>query len=182
MSKFYLSLWLKWSVHLSSTSAFLAGLFSFFITLTLYINQGAVALNASVLQALLDVFLFWFPLVWSITLLIALFRSLKIIFNRCFHSYEMKLLICKKEQNSETIDVVGYGDIKSVWRKWLMLIIWLVGAQMIVALIVTKLFTSYEAIFDWFSVNVLYGFILVAGYISFVLLSSRCRLVKVKRC
>ena len=94
----------------------------------------------------------------------------------------MKLNRCMKKEKSETIDVVGYGDIKAVWRKWLMLMIWLVGAQMIIALVFTKLFTSYEAIFDWFSIYVLYAFILLAGYISFILLSSRCRLVAIKRC
>jgi len=152
------------------------------ITLYIYINQGSVTLTREVYQALFNVFTFWFPLMWSVTLLISLFRTLKTVFNQCYNGYEMKLLQCMKKEQSGSIEVIGYGDIKSVWRKWLMLIIWLVGAQMIIALIVTQLLSSYEAVFDWFNIYILYGFLLIAGYLSFVLLSSRCKLVKVKRC
>ncbi len=175
-------IWLKWLLHLTFTSVVSAGFVSFVITVYIYINQGSSPLNKEVYEALFHIFKFWFSLAWSITLLISLFRTLKTVFNQCNNGYEMKLNSCMKKENSETIDVVGYGDIKGVWRKWLMLIIWLVGAQMIIALIFTKLFTSYEATFDWFSIYVLYAFVLVAGYISFILLSSRCRLVTIKRC
>ena len=164
---------MQWSLYLSVSSLFYAGIISFIITTYIYINQGSSALSIEVYQALVSIFKFWFPLVWSVTLLISLFQTLKTVFNRCYNGYEMNLKSC---------DVVGYGDIKGVWRKWLMLIIWLVGAQMIIALIFTKLFTSYEATFDWFNIYVLYTFVLVAGYVSFILLSSRCRLVSIKKC
>jgi len=156
--------------------------FSSLITLFIYINQGSVPLNEEVYRALLKVSQFWFPLVWSVTLLVALFRTLKIIFNQCYNGYEIKLVQCMKKKQSETIEIVGYGDIKKVWRKWLMLLIWLVGAQMIISFIFIKFFTAYEAVFEWFSIYLLYFFVLIGGYFSFILLSSRCRLVKVKRC
>jgi len=173
VSKFYLLIWLGWVLRLTLSSVVSAGVFASFITAYIYVSQGSSPLSKEVYEALFHVFKFWFPLVWSVTLLISLFRTLKTVFNRCINGYEMNLKSCS---------VVGYGDIKGVWRKWLMLIIWLVGAQMIIALIFTKLFTSYEATFDWFNIYVLYTFVLVAGYVSFVLLSSRCRLVSVKKC
>ncbi len=182
MGKFYFTIWLKWAIYLSVSSIVWATIFSSLVTLFIYINQGSVALSTEVYQALFKIVKFWFPLVWSVTLLVALFRALKIVFNRCYNGYEMKLLQCMKEGQSETIEIVGYGDVKSVWRKWLMLLIWLVGAQMILAFIFTRFFTSYEAVFAWFSIYLLYAFVLIGGYFSFILLSSRCRLVKVKRC
>ena len=94
----------------------------------------------------------------------------------------MRLLTCTKIQESSYIESVGYGDIVRVWRKWLMLIIWMVGVEMIIAVVLNKLFTSDSAVFDWFNIYLLYAFVLVSGYISFILLTSRCKLVKVKKC
>ncbi len=182
MAKFYFLLWQKWAFFVTLSSLGFAGVVAFIITLFVYIKQGSIALNEAVYQALLEVFLFWFPLVWSVTVLLALFLSLKRVFNHCLQGYELKLLQCMKKEKSEMVRVVGYGDIKRVWRKWLLLLIWLVGAQMVLALVITQIFGEYKALFDWFSIYFLYAFILVAGYFSFIVLSSRCRLVRVKRC
>ena len=57
--------------------------------------------------------------------------------------------------------------INSVWRKWFMLLIWLVGSIMIFALALTHLFTSYSGLFEWFDIYWLFGFILMEGYFSF---------------
>lgn len=182
MSRFYLLLWLKWSLRLSISSTLGAILLSFLVTLFIYFKQGMQTLNDETYSALFLVFKFWFPLFWSITLLVSLFRSLKYIFNTCYNGYELTLLECHKESKSEKIELIGYGDLVKVWRRWLMLLIWLVGAQMIIALILTKLFASFDSVFEWFNIYVLYSFLLLSGYISFVLLSSRCKKVKVKKC
>lgn len=179
MNKFYLLLWLKWAARLTICSLFLASIFSFLITLLTYFNQGASSLNSQTLRALLDVFIFWTPIAWSISILIALFRSLKYIFNSCIYGYKLKLLECA---GNEYIDVIGYGDLVKLWRKWFMLIIWLISSQMIIALGFTYLFTSYTGIFEWFSIYWLYTFLLIGGYISFILISSRCKRVKVVKC
>lgn len=179
MAKFYIFIWLQWALRVSLCSLTLAFIGSFLITLFLYFSQGAATLNRDVLMALKDIGFFWFPVVWSLTLLIALFRSIKYIFNTCVSGYKLKLLTC---DTKEELDEIGYGDLVKVWRKWFMLIIWLVGAQMIIALAFTKLFTSYSGVFDWFSISWLFGFVLIAGYFSFILLSNRCKRVKVSKC
>ncbi|MFA7501052.1 MAG: hypothetical protein WCY85_08630, partial [Sulfurimonas sp.] len=92
---------------------------------------------------------------------------------------ELKLLTC---EGSDVIEVIGYGDLVKVWRKWLMLLIWLVGSAMILALIYTNLFTSYDGVFEWFSIYWLYGFILLSGYFSFIILSSKCKKIKIVTC
>jgi len=182
LARFYFLLWQKWALYVTLSSLGFAGIVAFGITLFLYMKEGSVALSQDVYQALWHIFLFWLPLVWSVTLLLALFLSLKRVFNQCLNGYTFKLLQCMKKENSETIEVVGYGDIKRVWRKWLLLLIWLVGAQMVLALVGVELFIKHTALFDWFSIYLLYVFVLVAGYFSFILVSSRCRLVRVKRC
>ena len=139
-------------------------------------------LNQEVLLALFEIFKFWFSVLWNFTILIALFRSLKYIFNTCYGGYKLVLHTCVNKSKSEIIEFVGYGDLLKVWRKWLMLIIWLVGVQMILALVFTMLFTSFDAIFDWFNIYILFAFVLIAGFFSFVLLSVRCKLVKVQKC
>lgn len=182
MTRFYFTLWSRWLLRLTLCSVLLASALALLITGFIYFKQGMAELNRDVYSALYDIFKFWFAIVWNFTLLLALFRSLKYIFNECYSGYQLILRSCPNEGKSEIIPVVGYGDLMQVWRKWLMLIIWLVGAEMIVGIIFTKLFTSEIAIFDWFSIYVLYGFILVAGYFSFIILISRCKRIKVAKC
>ena len=179
MSKFYFLLWLRWAIRVSVMSMLLAIVIAAFITIIIYIQQGGVSLNTEVYTALFAIFIFWLPLSWSITLLLALFRSLKYIFNQCSNGYELKLLECNK---TDVIEVIGYGDLVKVWRKWFMLIIWLTGTQMIIALGISSLFSLYSAIFDWFNIYILFIFILISGYFSFILLGGRCQKVKVVKC
>ena len=179
MSKFYLFLWLHWVARVTVCSVVLACGISASLVLFIYFNHNMPSLNAEILKALFDLFKFWFPVAWSLTLLIALFRSLKFIFNTSYFGYELKLMGCK---SYDILDVVGYGDLVKVWRKWFMLLIWLVGSIMVLALVITYLFSSYIGLFEWFNIYWLFGFILIAGYFSFVLLGMRCKKVKVVKC
>ncbi|MCD6173702.1 MAG: hypothetical protein J7J96_07945 [Sulfurimonas sp.] len=179
MSKFYFFLWLRWSLRVAICSILMACGVSFLITLSLYIFQGMPSFTEEILKALFQVFKFWFPITFSLTLLLALFRSLKYIFNICINGYKMQLLEC---ENKEIVDELGYGDLVKIWRKWFMLIVWLVGAQMILSLIFTYLFTSCSGVFEWFDIYFLFTFVLIAGYISFILLSGRCKQVRVVKC
>lgn len=179
MSKFYFFLWLRWSTRLTLCSTILASIFSLFITLYIYINQGIPALSSEVRSALIDVFVFWFPIIWSFTLLLALFRALKYIFNVCISGFKLHLYSCNSK---EILEEVGYGDLVKIWRKWFMLIIWLVGSLMVLSLVFTHLFTSYGGVFEWFNIYWLFAFLLVSGYFSFMLMTSRCKRVKVVKC
>ena len=167
---------MKWALRVTLCSTILATLLTTFITIYIYINQGMVTLNSEVGRALFDIAQFWFPIVWSLTLLLALFRGVKYIFNNCSSGYQMKLLTCKKEE----IDVVGYGDILKVWRKWFMLLIWLIAAEAIITLAFSYMFSFSFS--EWFDIYVLYFFILIGGYFSFIILSSRCKQIKVVKC
>jgi len=178
MYKFYLLVWLKWVFRLTFCSVILATFFSSLISLYIYIFQGMVTLDEKVFFALFDVFRFWFPITWSITLLISLFRSLKYIFNSCSNGFELKLKSC----NNEFIDFIGYGDLVKVWRKYFMLLIWIIAVEMILALVITNTISSYNSIFEWFDIYILYIFVLVASYFSFIILSSKCKHIKVVKC
>ncbi len=179
MSSFYFFLWLRWSLRLTLCSVVMASLFAMFITLYIYINQGMPSLNSETFLALFDISKFWFPIVWSLTLLLALFRSLKYIFNSCISGYKLILYSCDLK---EILDDIGYGDLVKVWRKWFMLIIWLVGSLMILSLAYTYLFTSLSGVFEWFDIYWLFSFILVSGYFSFIFISHRCKKIKVVKC
>ena len=179
MNKFYFFLWLRWSVRLTLGSTILASILSLIVTLSIYLNQGMATLDSEVVKALIDIFIFWFPVLWSFTLLLALFRGLKYIFNTCIYGYELKLYSC---DGKELLEQIGYGDLVKVWRKWFMLIIWLVGSLMVLSLIYTSFFTTYTGVFDWFNIYWLFAFLLVSGYFSFILMSARCKRVKVEKC
>lgn len=182
MSKFYLHLWLSWALRLTLSSLILALFFSLGMTFFLFAKQGFPALTKEVIVALLSILKFWFAPLWGITLLFSLFRGIKYIFNICKKGYSLELLSCPKEGKIEHIKVVGYGDLIKVWRKWLMLIIWLIGAEMIVAIVVKYLLSSSSFSLNWFNIYVLYAFILLAGYFSFMILSARCKRIRLVKC
>jgi hypothetical protein len=184
MQKFYLELWFFWALRVIVCSLFLGALFAAMITTALYLKQGMPALEADIQRALLELFLFWFFISLNLAVLVALFRSVKYLFNRPHAGYMLRLKKCSKEGESsnEYIDPVGYGDLVKVWRKWFMLLIWIVGSFMILALIITYIFTPYKALFDWFNIYVLYGFILTAGYLSFIFMSGRCKSIRIVKC
>ena len=179
MGKFYAALWIKWVGRVSIGSVGFALAFSLAITVFSYVSQDSPPLNAEIYDALFEITKFWFPIVWSLTLLLSLFRSLKHIFNSCNGGYELKLLDCK---SNEAIEEIGYGDLIKVWRKWFALIIWLSGAQMIFAVAFTYSLTNLEGVFSWFNVYWLFGFVAVSGYFSFAFLASRCKSVKITKC
>jgi hypothetical protein len=167
MSKFYFLLWLKWAYKLSINTIVLASVITFVITLLTYAKLGFVTLDAKVFDALVDVYMFYFKIVFSLSLLLILFRSIKYIFNTCTNGYELKLLTC---DSNEIIENIGYGDLLRVWRKWFMLLIWLVATCMIVTL------------FSFFNIYALFIFILISGYLSFIILISKCKKVRLIRC
>jgi len=167
MNKFYFFLWLNWSKQLSVNTIILSIVITFLITFITYIKLGLVELDAKNIEALLDIYKFYFSIVFSVSLLFILSRSIKYIFNVCICGYELKLLSCDK---TNVIESIGYGDLVKVWRKWFMLLIWLVAICMIVTL------------FNFFNIYALFIFILLSGYLSFIILISRCKKVKVVRC
>jgi hypothetical protein len=179
MYKFYFFLWLRWLLSVTFLTVVFALVASFFITLFFYILQGSATLDKEVFRALSDIFSFWFFICLNVTLLLALFIRLKYIFNQCHSGYSMKLMACNL---SEELREIGYGDMVAIWRKWFMLMVWLVGACMIVALGITTLFLEYNSLFDWFSIFWLYAFIAISGYFSFIVLSARCKKVKILKC
>ncbi len=181
--RFYFYLWLKWALYVTFSSLVFAVLVAAFSTLFIYCNQGCVTLTPKVYMALFKIFQFWFALAWSVTLLLSLFLSLKHIFNRCYAHFQLILFTCPDENKQrEKIEKIGYGDLVKVWRKWFMLLIWLVGAQMVIAFIFMKLFGSSLSLFEWFNIYLLYLFVLIGGYFSFIILSAKCKKVKVVKC
>jgi len=185
MQKFYLELWLFWAFRVIFCSLGLAFFFALLITAVLYLKQGMPSLNEEVQAALFELFKFWFFFSLNIAVLIALFRSVKYLFNKPHAGYMLRLKKCSQDKDEEKksyLEAVGYGDLIRFWRKWFMLLIWIVGSFMVIALIVTYLFTPYKALFDWFSVYVLYGFILAGGYLSFIFMPVRCKSMRIIKC
>jgi len=180
MRRFYLLLWLHWLVRVVLCTLLIAAVGSALATLFIYIKQGSQPIDEAVSAALFDIWYFWFVLSLNIALLFVLFRSVKYLFNRCHAGYVLRLKVC--EAKEEFIDPVGYGDLVKVWRKWFMLLIWLVGALMVLAVAFTYIFTSYTTLFAWFNIYILYLFIALGAYLSFIFLIARCKAIKVVKC
>ncbi len=179
MSKFYFFLWLRWLLRVLLCSLGLAFALSFLISSFIYINQGMLEFSDEVMNALLEIFQFSFPITLSFTLLIALFRALKYIFNQEVYGYKMNLLECDSKKR---IEKIGYGDLVKVWRKWFMIMIWLVTTELTVSLVFIHFFISKNTIMEWFDIYYISVLIFIAGYFSFIILGSRCDRVKIVKC
>lgn len=179
MHKFYLLLWLNWLIGVALLTLASGFVLALVITFGFYLFSSAASFSQDVIQALGEIFRVTFFVSLNLTLLLALFIRLKFLFNRCFGGYKLQLMACNL---SDTIEVIGYGDMVRVWRKWFMLMVWLVGSCMVVALGISTLLLSYESLFDWFSLYWLYGFIALSGYVSFMILSARCKKVRIVAC
>jgi hypothetical protein len=175
-------LWFSWLVRVVGCTLFVAALLAGMITLFIYLKHNVTFVDAEVLEAVKDIWTFWFALALNISLLFALFRSVKYLFNKCYGGYMLKLKLCQGEQSQERFkESIGYGDLIKVWRKWFMLLIWLVGAELVFTFGMNTLVSS-ASMFDWFNIYTLYFFIAVAAYFSFVFLAARCQCIKVVRC
>ena len=180
MGKFYFWLWLGWVVRVIVCSVASGAVLAALVTAVLYLTKGSASFDAKVLLALEQIFLFWFAVLFNLTLLFALFRSAKYLFNRCYNGYMFAMMVCPKEQTY--LEAVGYGDIVKFWRKWLMVLVWIVASFVLLSWVVSLLFIGYGEFFNYFNVWWLYGYILIGGYFSFLLIGLRCKSVKVKRC
>jgi hypothetical protein len=136
-------------------------------------------IDEKTLAALYEIFKFWFLVSLNAGVLIALFRSLKYIFNSCNYGYKFTLLECS---NDKVIDIIGYGDLVKLFRKWLFLLIWITGSLTLISLTISKVLFDYESVFEWFNILWLYGFLLLSGLVSFPIIGSRCKRVKIKKC
>lgn len=182
MFKFYSIIWFFWVLRMLLVSVALTSVASLFVTLFLYLKQGMPAFNGEIFEALVAIFRFWFLLFLNLSIPLALFINAKYLFNVCANGFSLKLLSCIKDGDVEPIEIIGYGDLVQVWRKWLLLIVWNTAVLMLLSVVFSYIFTSYDSLFDWFSVYLLYVFILIAGFFSIVLLASRCKRVSIKAC
>jgi len=179
MFKFYFLLWARWAFFVTLYSSASAVILAFFFTLGSYLYQGAPQIDVQIKEALWSVFFFWLGVAWSVSILGTLFFRLKTIFNTCIGGYRLRLLSC---QSGEPLKVIGDRDIVKVWRKWFMLLLWLVAALSLFLALFFFVFYDKEGAFGWFNIYMLYGLILLAGYLSFMLLGSRCKKVRTQRC
>lgn len=178
MRRFWLGLWAYWAMWSTLFSVLSALIIAFAITLGLYLLKGAPALDGTVWSALFEIARFWFALLWSFTLLLALFLVVRRLFYRCIDHRRLMLHAC---DGSEVMMKAGTGDVIKVWRKWLMAMIWATAAEIIIVIAMRHL-AGFGDLLSWFSVYWLYLFVLIAGLITLPLMQARCRLVKVGRC
>jgi len=177
MNRFYILLWLKWFIRVSFCSILIALFISSAVTIYIFFKTSPDSLDGNVLKALFDIERFWFALSFNFAFLFVLFRSIKYIFNKKLDGYEYKLYNC----SMQNIDVIGYGDLIKVWRKWFFMLIWFSAVEMVIVTIIFYLF-GIDELFSWFNIYVLYSFVMIAGYFSFILLPSRCKRVRIVRC
>ena len=182
MTKFFLFLWLYWVSYVVFWSVLLSSMAATFLSIYIYVSNGMPTLSSDVLNALLEFGFFWFFILLNLMILVVIFRSVKHLFHRCYDGYTLKLLSCPKEGVQKPLEVIGYGDLLKVWRKFFMHLVWFVAFCVVMGVVFAKLFLDGVSVFSWFSIYHLYGFILLSAYFVLMRLSVVCKLVRVGKC
>ena len=182
MWRFYLGLWLVWVARMLSVSLLLSAFFSLLVTASLYLYKGLPPMEAEVNAALAEIATFWFLLLLNLTLPLALFINLKYLFNHCVNAIALRLRSCSLKNSNEYLDPVEYGDLRKVWRKWFLLIIWISSVMVLFSFLIFYFFVSSGSFFEWLSVYHLYSYILLSGFFALTLFGSRCKSVSLKKC
>lgn len=181
MRKFWFLLWLDWAIFITISSLLFATVIDSILTLSIYILKDMPILDTQSLNALGTIWKFWFAILWSATLLLSIFLSMKRFFNKCYDGYKLQLLTCAV-RDEEVIDIVLLGDIVKVWRKWLMVLIWGVAVE-ILFVSIGRYFLGFGLDFwVWFNMLWLYLFILLAALSSLPLMAARCKRIRLARC
>ena len=156
-----------------------AAVLTLLVVLYLYVKKGMPYMSDEVAAALAEIFKFWFRILWSVTFLATLFRSVKYFFNKCYNRYALRLYSCDAKERIEPID---YADIIKVWRRWFMLLIWIVAIIIVFGVATVRIFSIANSVFSWLGLPVLYLFTIVGGFFAIVLTTSMCKKIKVERC
>ena len=176
MHKFWFYNWIYWALHLTLFSMMLSTLLSSLITLLHYLSSSA-SLNSDTISALGNIFNFYFAFTWSFSFVLGLLLSVKKLFVRCFDGERFELLSCDAKQ---IIEKISLFEQSKLFRKWMIAIIWSVAAQMVFISVLSYLF--FNGSFSWFNHYSLYVMVLISGAVVLPLLSSRCKMIRLKSC
>jgi len=179
MRRFWFFLWFDWVVFITISSLLFSTVIDFILTFSIYISKGMPTFDTETLNALGAIWKFWFGIIWSATLLLSIFLSMKRFFNKCYDGYKLQILTCKE---FEVIDIVLLGDVVKVWRKWLMVLIWGVATEILFVSVVRYFLGLGLDFWVWFNMGWLYLFILLAALSSLPLMAARCKRVRLTRC
>ena len=177
--RFYLALWVRWVLRVALESIGFGVVLTAGIVMYVYMQKSPQTLSQEIMDAFGVIFGFWFGIVWSATFLLALFRSVKFLFERCYAGYRFVLYDCKLK---ERIERVGYGDLVRVWRKWFMVLVWISAIVMVFVSIFLRFVFGISEVFAWFDIYTVFVIVSLSGYVSLWLLPLRCKRVKVERC
>ncbi len=178
MIDLYLRLWLYWLFWLFLYSLVAAVLVDMVLVGSIYLIKGAPSLDEQVRRALGSMVLTIFGPLWSMVLIGTQLIVLRRMMQRCFGGKRMILLTCKGD---ERIWPVGLGDVLSVWRRWVVLIAWMVMIETVLV-IGGRSLLGMSVIGGGLDIPTVGIMIVLAVSLSLPLMMIRCRRIRVSKC
>ncbi len=178
MIRFYFLLWLHWVGVLLLQSIGSAFLLTLIFVAWIYFSKD-VALNKDVIDALVSLFSFWFWVIWSATFVASLFFAFKSFFNHCYAGYVLKVIDCNSHV---ALEHIGYSDLIQIWRKWLMLLIWITAFFIIVLSILLYALFEIQTLFSWLNLTIMIVLAICSAFFALFFLRFRTQKIRVERC
>lgn len=184
MLRFYTYLWLFWLYKISRLVLLSAFVLAFLVTLVLFFMQGAPTLTPEILQALLDIYFFWFSILLQLSFVFGIFLSASSLLGRCFGGYEMRLRLCQEANHDEQKrEKELRKTLHRVSRKLLFLIVWISATIMVLLFIPLYLFGGCsDGFFSCFHIYLLDAIIIISGFFAISLLALRCKNLELVKC
>ncbi|MDD2782163.1 hypothetical protein [Sulfuricurvum sp.] len=178
MSKFYLTLWVRWATAFILIATVSAVGAATLVTFVVYALKGFAELNHERMQALQTIWLFWLSVGYGLGLIIALVGALKSILYRCVEQRKLVLVNCKEE----TIFSFEVKPYLKLWRKWFFAIIWINAAQAIIFIVAHKVIWGGSVWLGWFNPWSVTLMILFSGIIALVMMIRRSSRLRIEAC
>ncbi|MBN2896974.1 MAG: hypothetical protein JXK05_13905 [Campylobacterales bacterium] len=175
---FALRLWLYWLWWVLLYSVAVAAATAAVLVGVIYVLKGAPALDADVYGALEAIARVVFVPLWCAALLWAHLMVTRRLFACCLGGRRLILLTCKGD---ERIYPVGLGDVLPVWRRFLMLIVWIVAVEVLLLVGVTSLWGGMSAT-ALLRPSVLGAMSALGAFAALLVLLGRCKCILVTQC
>lgn len=170
-----LQLYFFWFWWVSSRSALFAAVISIFCAVLVYVSKGFMSLDKEVLNALLQIVYFCFPIAFSFTFIISFLLVFKALFKHNFKGFNIELYNCAHE----LIKDPQLSDVTSLWRKWLFVTLWVILVFLVLFFGVMKIFFEIEPLSLLNGISA-YTLVSIFGGLIFVFGVKRCKKIGIK--
>jgi len=172
---FYLKLFIFWLTWVGGRTFLLSVSLCTLATFVLYASQGFAPLSSESILALKTLFLFFFPIFFSVSFILYLLLVFKALFFKVIEGKKIQLYDCQDQRIEKPL----LSEVIPIWRKWLFFTLWAILLFLVVFIGLYRLISGELPSLNWINARSVYALISLFGGAVFVLGVKRCKKIRV---